>query len=130
LGFMPKLQGLHYLEETDFLLLIATDPTSHAGKLFDYLATGKPILALSPPNGEIDKLLRETRTGWCIDPWDQAAIQTMLREAFTRLQTGQQLIKPNWDAIRSYSWPAIFANFCAKTGIGCDAELPAIPMAR
>jgi glycosyltransferase involved in cell wall biosynthesis len=53
LGFMPMAKGLRYLEETDFLLLIASDPTSHAGKLFDYFATAKPILALTPPNGEI-----------------------------------------------------------------------------
>jgi hypothetical protein len=129
LGFMPKLEGLRYLEETDFLLLIATDPTSHAGKLFEYLATAKPILALSPPNGEIAKLLRETRAGWCVDPWDRVAIQTMVLRAFTRLQTGQRLIKPNWDSIRSYSWPAIFANFCATTRIGCEAEVAVAPKA-
>jgi hypothetical protein len=117
LGFMPILEGLRYLEETDFLLLIATDPTSHAGKLFDYLGTGKPILALSPPNGEIAKVLQETRTGWCADPWDRAAIQAMMLEAFGRLQSGQPIVEPNWDAVRSYSWPVIFANFVATTGI-------------
>jgi hypothetical protein len=119
LGFMPMLQGLRYLEETDFLLLIATDPTSHAGKLFDYLATAKPILALSPPNGEIAKILRETRSGWCADPWDQTAIQTMMLQAFNRLRAGEPIVEPNWDAVRLYSWPAIFANFVATTGI-CD----------
>jgi glycosyltransferase involved in cell wall biosynthesis len=122
LGFMPKAQGLRYLEETDFLLLIATDPTSHAGKLFEYLPTLKPILALSPPNGEIDELLRETRTGWCVDPWNRESIRAMLLDKFTRWQAGQQLTKPNVDVIRSYSWPAIFANFCATTRIGCVAE--------
>jgi glycosyltransferase involved in cell wall biosynthesis len=123
LGFIPKREGLRYLEETDFLLLIATDPTSHAGKLFEYLATAKPILALSPPNGEIAKLLRETRAGWCVDPWDQAAIQAMLLQAFTRLQVGQRLIEPKLDAIRLYSWPVIFAKFCAMTDISRGGEL-------
>jgi hypothetical protein len=111
LGFMPKRQGLRYLEETDFLLLIATDPTSHAGKLFDYLATGKPILALTPPNGEIAKLLRETGAGWCADPYDLEAILAMLLKAFERLQTKEQLIQPKWDVIRTYSWPSIFKDF-------------------
>lgn len=122
LGFMPKVQGLRYLEDADFLLLLATDPTSHASKLFEYLATGKPILAVSPPNGEIDKVLRETGTGWCVDPWDPMAIQLMLLQAFTWLQAGQRLIKPNLEAIRSYSWPAIFAKFCATTRIDREAE--------
>jgi len=118
LGFMPMVKGLRYLEETDFLLLIASDPTSHAGKLFDYFATAKPILALTPPDGEIARLLQETRTGWCVDPWDLEAIREMLLEAFNRFKTGEGLIDPNWDAIRTYSWPVIFANFVAKVGIG------------
>lgn len=118
LGFMPMVKGLRYLEETDFLLLIASDPTSHAGKLFDYIATAKPILALTPPDGEIARLLQETRTGWCVDPWDLGAIREMLLEAFNRFKTGEGLIDPNWVAIRTYSWPVIFANFVAKVGIG------------
>jgi hypothetical protein len=117
LGFMPRPQGLRYLEETDLLLLIATDPTSHAGKLFEYLATGKPILALSPPDGEIGKLLKETGAGWSVDPWDPTAIQTMLLQAFSRLRSGQRLTTPNLAAIRSYSWPAIFSTYCNATGI-------------
>jgi glycosyltransferase involved in cell wall biosynthesis len=118
LGFMPMVKGLRYLEETDFLLLIASDPTSHAGKLFDYFATAKPILALTPPDGEIAELLLETRTGWCVDPWDVGAIREMLLQAFNRFRAGEGLTKPNWDAIRTYSWPAIFANFVATVGIG------------
>jgi glycosyltransferase involved in cell wall biosynthesis len=120
LGFMPMVKGLQYLEETDFLLLIASDPTSHAGKLFDYLATAKPILALTPRDGEIANLLLETRTGWCVDPWDVGAIREMLLQAFNRFEAGERLTEPNWDAIRTYSWPAIFANFVVTVGIGTD----------
>ena len=64
LGFVPKIEGTRRLEETDYLLLIVNDPTAHAGKLFDYLASGKPILALTPPDGEIARILQKTRTGW------------------------------------------------------------------
>ena len=117
LGFMPMAKGLRYLEETDFLLLIASDATSHAGKLFDYFATAKPILALTPPDGEIAKLLQETRTGWCVDPWDVGAIREMLLQTFNRFKAGETLTEPNWDAIRTYSWPAIFANFVARVDI-------------
>jgi glycosyltransferase involved in cell wall biosynthesis len=118
LGFMPMVKGLRYLEETDFLLLIASDPTSHAGKLFDYFATAKPILALTPPDGEIGKLIQETRTGWCVDPWDVGAIRDMLLQAFNRFKAGEGLIEPNWGVIRTFWWSAIFANFVATVGIG------------
>ena len=112
LGFLPKPQGLKYLEETDVLLLIATDPTSHAGKLFEYLATGKPILALSPLDGEIAKVLRQTRAGWCVDPWDRVAIQKVLLQLLDRLDSGERLSDPDWKAIQAYSWPNIFCEFC------------------
>ncbi len=124
LGFLPKPEGLKYLEETDVLLLIATDPTSHAGKLFDYLATGKPILALSPLDGEIAKVLRQTRAGWCVDPWDQVAIQKILLQLLDRLDRGERLSDPDWKAIDAYSWPTIFANFASATGISTVTSEP------
>jgi Glycosyl transferase 4-like domain len=117
LGFIPKQQGIRYMEETDLLLLIASDATSHAAKLFDYLPTGKPILALSSPTGEIAKVLRETRTGWCVDPWNQTSIRAMLLQIFNRLESGERFVEPDWQAVRLYSWPAIFANFVVATRI-------------
>jgi len=117
LGFMPKLQGIHHLQETDFTLLIATNPGSHAGKLFDYLGCGKPILALSPPGGEIDRLLQRTRSGWCANPWDKAEIREMLISAYWRLKQGSAIINPDQNAVQAYSWPNIFHNFAIATGI-------------
>lgn len=118
LGYMPQAEGIRYLEESDCLLLIASDPTTHAGKLFDYLATGKPILALTPPDGEIGRVIRETRTGWCVDPKDTEAIKASLLYLENRLRSGGQPMDPNWDAIRQYSWPEIVARMARSAGIG------------
>jgi glycosyltransferase involved in cell wall biosynthesis len=135
LGFMPKQQGIRHLQDSDFLLLIATDPSSHAGKLFDYLACGKPILALSPPGGEIDRLLRRTRSGWCADPWDPKAIRQMILSACRQLRQGSPAFNPDLDAIRACSWPRILSRFAATVGLSpakCDnldrAEAPELPM--
>lgn len=117
LGFIPQAEGLRYLEETDLLLLIARDPTTHAGKLFDYLATGKPILALSPPDGEIARILRETRTGQCVDPEDRSAIQRALLDAYQRLQCDTPSTAPDWQAIEAYAWPNLVASLARRTGI-------------
>jgi hypothetical protein len=117
-GFMPKLEGLRHLQESDFLLLIATDPGSHAGKLFDYLGGGKPILALSAPGGEIDQLLQRTRSGWCADPWDKGVIREMILSAYRRLTAGAPILCPDRDAVQAYSWPQVLARFAKATGIG------------
>jgi glycosyltransferase involved in cell wall biosynthesis len=125
LGFMPKLQGIRHLQETDFVLLIATDPGSHAGKLFDYLGSGKPILALSAPGGEIDRLLQRTRSGWCADPWDKSAIQQMIVFAYQRLKQGGPIVYPDREAVRAYAWPNVLANFAAVAGLSPRAEIRA-----
>jgi glycosyltransferase involved in cell wall biosynthesis len=70
LGFLPQQQALAHLAETDYLLLTMTNEFSLPGKLFEYLASGKPIIALSPANGEVARLIAETGAGWCV-PHDQ-----------------------------------------------------------
>jgi glycosyltransferase involved in cell wall biosynthesis len=127
LGFLPKLQGIRYLQESDFALLIATDPGSHAGKLFDYFASGKPVLALSPPGGEIDKLLRRTHTGWCADPWDKKAIQQMIVFAYQRFKQGGAMIHPDKDAVQTFAWPSILANFAVVAGLKTVTSASRVP---
>jgi Glycosyltransferase Family 4/Glycosyl transferases group 1 len=78
LGFMPQHQALRYMEDTDCLLLTMTNNISLPGKLYEYLAAHKPIIALSPAGGEVDNFLRETGTGWCVDYRDQEGIQKLL----------------------------------------------------
>jgi len=116
-GFMAKAEGLRELQTADVLLLIATGSGSHAGKLFDYLATGKPILALSPPQGEIGELLRATRAGICVDPWDVAAITKALAEMHSKISAGIAVTEPDRQKIAEYSWPRIMQRFVSETGI-------------
>jgi hypothetical protein len=116
-GFIPKEEGIKRLEETDFALLIATDASSHAGKLFDYFACGKPILALSPPGGEIDRLLRSTRMGWCADPWDLNAIRQMMLSAYLQFRQTSFPLNPDVEAVRRFSWPFIISRFAETVGI-------------
>ena len=121
LGFMPKLKGIQMLKEADLLLVIANGPESHAGKLFDYLATGKPILALTYPDGAMARLIRETRTGWAIDANDSRAIQAVLLDCIEAVREGRPLTNPNWQEIRKYSWPEIVAEW-ARTTSGVEQD--------
>src|SRR5271157_6390798 len=73
-GFLPQQQAFHELEHSHCLLLLIGTPSVHSGKLFEYLATGIPILAITPRGGEVERVLRETQGGWCADPGDPAAI--------------------------------------------------------
>lgn len=103
LGFLPQEQAIRQAEEADYLLLIMNNDFMLPGKLFDYLATGKPILAIAPPGGEIGRILKETGAGWCVDPGDRAGIQAALLRAYTQARTGGGgLLRPDAQAIRRY----------------------------
>jgi glycosyltransferase involved in cell wall biosynthesis len=111
LGYVPQSEALSRMEATDFLLLTMTDPTATTGKIYEYLATGKPILALSPLEGEVARTLEETGGGWCVDPGNPQAIQSYLQD----MVSGKLMARfhPNWEAIRRYERPRLAGEFAA-----------------
>ena len=68
----------------DALVLITSRNSSEAtGKVFEYLAAGRPILALAEEN-EAARIVRETHTGITVAPDDVDAIA----RALTRIARG------------------------------------------
>jgi hypothetical protein len=47
---------------------------NHTGKLFNYLASGRPILALAPAGNVAAELIRESRSGVAVPPDDVDAV--------------------------------------------------------
>ena len=113
LGFMPQTQALKAMEETDCLLVTMTNDISLPGKLYEYLVARKPVIALSPASGEVDRFLQETKAGWCVDYRDQMAIQTLLgRLSQQKAETGaiEQRIASD-ETIQRYARPHLVANY-------------------
>jgi glycosyltransferase involved in cell wall biosynthesis len=89
---------------TDLQLLVLAH-TLHApgnlpGKFFEYLASGKPILALGPVEGDAAKILNETGAGKIFDRNDQDSIKEFISREFERWKQGSPL--PN-TGLHSYS---------------------------
>jgi hypothetical protein len=121
MGFFPRAEGVRLLQETDYLLVPANDPTAHAGKLFDGLATGLPTLALTPPEGEVARLLAETGGGVAVHGADVSAIGKLLVDAFNRLDgKPHHFPTPNREAIAFYERQNLVARLVSLTGIGKD----------
>jgi hypothetical protein len=59
-----------------------------SGKVFEYLAAERPILALVPPDGAAADLIRETGAGVVAPPDDVDAIESALRELHDRFANG------------------------------------------
>lgn len=115
LGFMPQHQALRYMEETDCLLLTMTNNISLPGKLYEYLAARKPIIALSPKGGEVDTFLKETRAGWCVDYRNRAAIQRLLTELCRQKLAQNELLHlaPGEHTVDQYARPRLVKKYAS-----------------
>jgi glycosyltransferase involved in cell wall biosynthesis len=111
LGGMPQHQALAHMAEADYLLLVMTDGPSLTGKIFEYMATGKPILAITPPDGEVARILHQTGAGWCAAPNDLAGIRAMLKAAYERSRNRENGFHPDWEAIRRFERPRLAGDF-------------------
>lgn len=114
LGFLAQQDALRLTAETDYLLLTMTNDFSLPGKMFEYLAVRKPILALSPARGEVDRLIAETSSGWCVNPEDPAAIRAMVTAAWERLQHRPVEFAPDEEAIARYERPRLAARMAEE----------------
>lgn len=82
-GYVSHGEVFGFYAKADALVLILTD-TKNAqgnipGKLFEYLATGVPVLALGDPNGDSAKILKDSGAGEVIAHADSDGIRIKLR---------------------------------------------------
>jgi len=77
-------------------------PVIHTpGKLYEYLAAGRPVLSLSPEGVQAD-LIREAQGGWVVPPGDDAALREALADAYARWAAGRELPRPIPSVIETY----------------------------
>jgi glycosyltransferase involved in cell wall biosynthesis len=111
-GYVSQNEALHWMEETDYLLLTMSDPTATTGKIYEYLATGKPIVAFSPADGEVAHTLNETKAGWCLDPTDLDAIRDRLTQIASDPAAAAQLQRDE-HAIQGYNRVGLAKKFAS-----------------
>jgi glycosyltransferase involved in cell wall biosynthesis len=111
LGFMPQAEALKHMAATDYLLLTMTNDISVPGKVFEYLAVRKPILAIAAPGSEVDRLLAETSAGLCAPPGEIGAIRDMLLRGFEAWREGKALVEGDGEAVRRYERQRLTAEY-------------------
>jgi glycosyltransferase involved in cell wall biosynthesis len=93
-GNIPHEKLIDRYATTSLLLLILTGYKDGEGflpgKLFEYFATGLPILGVGPVDGDAGILLRETACGIMVDSNDSAGIKKALRSAYSGWVTKTQ----------------------------------------
>ena len=91
--FVPRRRSLELQRDSEALLLIASEAGGRGtgvipGKLFEYLAAERPILAAVPEGGAAARLLEETGVGLVAPEDDADAIRAALVELHRRWHGG------------------------------------------
>ena len=91
--------------ETDVLVMIHPNNGRkgvYSGKLLDYLATNKPIIAMYDPNDVVGDLMEETKAGFAVDESDIKGIKEAIMKCY-HIWQNREVLPRNWDNIRQYS---------------------------
>jgi glycosyltransferase involved in cell wall biosynthesis len=92
--YLPRAESLRLQRDSEALLLLVPDAGGRgkgvlSGKVFEYIAAGRPILAVVPPDGAAAELIRETGSGVVVAPDDVEGIKRALVELHTRFTNGE-----------------------------------------
>jgi glycosyltransferase involved in cell wall biosynthesis len=82
-GYLPRAESLRLQRDSEALLLLIPEAGGRgkgvlSGKVFEYIAAGRPILAVVPPDGAAAELVRETGSGVVVAPDDVDGIRAAL----------------------------------------------------
>lgn len=85
-GFVPHAEALRMMRATEGLLLFLGDSRfceqAISGKTYEYLRTGRPILAVAYEGG-VKQLIEEGKAGWVVHPEDTEGIKRALKAFLT-----------------------------------------------
>ena len=92
LGYLQHKESIQHMVNSDVLLLLLNKAESNinaqvsTGKLFEYLASRRPILALIPDNTDAAKLINKIGAGKVVDPDDWRGIKNGIYEMYRKYQ--------------------------------------------
>jgi glycosyltransferase involved in cell wall biosynthesis len=99
-----RAEVLALQRDSDALLLLIPDNDGRgrgvlSGKIFEYIAAERPILAVVPPDGEAAALIRATGSGTVVAPDDVEGIRAALGDLEARWRAGELAatpLSPEW----------------------------------
>ncbi len=105
IAYIPHNEVLQYSCSSQVLLLLV-NRTPNAlgvltGKLFEYLATGRPILAIGPEGGDFAGVIDSAKAGAAIEYTDQARMKEVILNYYEGFRAGN--LEVDGEGILKYS---------------------------
>lgn len=105
IGYVPHIDAIKHQKKSQVLLLIEIDSEETKciipGKLFEYMISNRPILAIGPKGSDVDGILRSTNTGNYFLYSDYEAIKEAVLDMFQAFRSNE--LKSNAIGLQQYS---------------------------
>lgn len=96
--------SIEYQCSSDILLLIpGQDTLTMPGKIFEYLAAKRPILALTDKESDSARLIKETKSGIIVNPSDISQIKEKIKKLFFEYKKGRLNLRIGQSETSNYS---------------------------
>ena len=106
ISYIPHHESIEYLMQSDLLLLIVDESKESEeivpGKVYEYMGTKIPIIAIAPEKSAIAGLMHETRAGIVAHQSNIDKIASIVLEYFTQWKTGSGDFRPDTELINSF----------------------------
>ena len=97
-GYVSHQEAVNYQKQSQVLLLIEIDSDDTKciipGKLFEYMVSERPIIAIGPEGADVESIIKETNTGNYFNYNDYESLKSIILIHFKAFQIGNLQTQP------------------------------------